>query len=67
METRNNKFGDHKLRSYIHNMKNKLIILTVITGLLFIAMAYYQSWVGLLCMGGAFVCVLMAIEHERNK
>jgi hypothetical protein len=48
-------------------MKNKLIILTVITGLLFIAMAYYQSWVGLLCMGGAFVCVLMAIEHERNK
>jgi len=45
-------------------MKNKLIILTVLTGLLFIAMAYYQSWVGLVCMGGAFVCSLMVIKYD---
>jgi len=45
-------------------MKDKLIILTVVTGLLFIGMAYYQSWVGLVCMGGAFVCCLMALKHD---
>jgi len=44
-------------------MKNKLIIITVLTALLFIAMAYFQQWFGMLCMGGAFVCGLMSIKY----
>jgi hypothetical protein len=48
-------------------MKNKLIIITILTGLLFITMAAAKFWFGMWCMGGAFVCILMAIEHERNK
>jgi hypothetical protein len=45
-------------------MKNKLIIITVLTGLMFISMAYFGQWFGMLCMGGAFVCGLMSIKYE---
>jgi hypothetical protein len=47
-------------------MKNKivLIIMTVLTALMFIVMAYFRDWFGMLCMGGAFVCSLMALKYE---
>jgi len=45
-------------------MKNKIAGLIVLTALLFIAMAVYQQWFGLLCMGGAFVSALMAYRVE---
>lgn len=45
-------------------MKNKLIIITILTAFLFIAMAAAGQWFGMLCMGGAFVCSLMAIKYE---
>jgi len=47
-------------------MKNKLIIITVLTALMFIAMAYFGQWFGMLCMGGAFVCSLMSIKYHRE-
>lgn len=47
-------------------MKNKLIIITVLTALLFIAMAAAKVWFGVLCMGGAFVCSLMSIKYHRE-
>ena len=45
-------------------MKNKLIIITVLTSLMFIVMASSGQWIGMLCMGGAFVCSLMALKYE---
>ena len=45
-------------------MKNKLIIITVLTSLMFIVMAAFGQWFGMLCMGGAFVCSLMALKHD---
>jgi hypothetical protein len=47
-------------------MKNKivLIIMMVLTALMFITMAYFGQWFGMLCMGGAFVCSLMSFKYE---
>ena len=45
-------------------MKNKLIIITVLTSLMFIVMEAAGQWIGMLCMGGAFVCSLMALKYE---
>jgi hypothetical protein len=47
-------------------MKNKLIIITILTGLLFITMAATKFWFGMVCMGGAFVCSLMTIKYESK-
>jgi hypothetical protein len=49
-------------------MKNKIvsIIMTVLTALMFIVMAYFRDWFGMLCMGGAFVCSLMSIKYHRE-
>jgi hypothetical protein len=47
-------------------MKNKLILmgLIIMSGSLFLLMAYFGQWFGMLCMGGAFVCSLMALKYE---
>ena len=47
-------------------MKNKivLIIMTVLTASMFIVMAYFGQWFGMMFMGGAFVCNLMSLKYE---
>jgi hypothetical protein len=47
-------------------MKDKIYImaLIILSGSLFILTAFFKDWFGMLCMGGAFVCSLMALKYE---
>ena len=62
-----------KCFEYMHNesydynstqSRKMTMFITVLTALLFIVMAYAGQWFGMLCMGGAFVCSLMAIKYD---
>jgi hypothetical protein len=61
-------FGDHKLKLYVHSMNNKITIyiLLVLTGSLFVTLAYYRDAIGMLIIGSVFIFSLMALKSIKH-